>query len=752
MDTGIGKEGYSIIGQGRIDEILSSKAEDRRKVFEEAAGIVKYKTRKEEAERKLQRTEENLLRLSDIIDELQRQVGPLSEQSEVAKAYMKMRDELKRLELSIFVESLERLGIQKNSIQGKIKECRKQVYDKTNTVNRYEADYLGLETRVQQLEEELKEVQERLFNSLNTAEKKEGEIKVFRQRIQGENEGINMLKKEIARIEQETMALEQERQKRMREMQGLKKELEDKKGIIEAFQVKLDAIGVLVGKDEEKVEEIKAGIIENLNRIAELSSRANGLKTLNDTIFNRKIQLLEEMQSNDVRIEGISKEREDLNKKLVCLEKQLRESARKRDILAGKLNGLKQKRLQLEQKQKNLMEELGSEKSKLALLQQMEREYEGYSRSVKAVLEACGKNKKLTRGIIGAVAGQIDVRPGLEKAIETALGHSLQSIVTNTEEDAKAAIEYLKRNNLGRATFLPVSSIKPRNLSRDEEEALKMEGCIGKASSLVNCPDRLRDILDNLLGRVVVVDCLDSGIRMARAYGYRFKIVTSDGDVINAGGSMTGGSSYSKEAGLLQRKGEIQALKRTLDTRADESGRLDNSIRELIKEEQDTDRDMQTRADAYHDIELQRTRISEMLEAKEKELEDKEYKKLQLEAEKLTLESDYLETQKEIEKILKTIKEKEDANRSMEGEIKNLQRLSSEKKQDRDNIMQQITAQKVETARIAQKLEDVQSGFQRAVSMLQKARMSIIDREKEIEINRKTYLSWKTDIHAPPGD
>ena len=251
MDTGIGKEGYSIIGQGRIDEILSSKAEDRRKIFEEAAGIVKYKTRKDEAERKLQRTEENLLRLGDIIDELQRQVGPLYEQSEVAKAYILMRDELKKLELSLFIDSLEKLNRQKTGIQEKIKECRKQVYNKSNMVNRLETEFSSLETKIQQLEEELKEVQERVFRSLNLAEKKEGEVKVLKQRIQGEKENIERHKAEIAETKNETAALEEEKQKRMQEMQDLKKDLEEKKQIIDTFQANLDSIST-VGKTRQR--------------------------------------------------------------------------------------------------------------------------------------------------------------------------------------------------------------------------------------------------------------------------------------------------------------------------------------------------------------------------------------------------------------------------------------------------------------------------------------------------------------------
>jgi chromosome segregation protein len=748
MDTGVGKEGYSIIGQGRIDEILSSKAEDRRKVFEEAAGIVKYKTRKEEAERKMQRTRENLLRLGDIIEELQKQIGPLQIQSEIAKSYIEMRNELKRLELSIFVRSIERLDSQKTKINEDIKESQRMVYDKNVTVNRLEADFHSLETRIQQIEEELKEIQDRIYLRLNLTEKKEGEIKVLVQKIQSENESINMHKKELVRIEHETEGIEEEKQIRNREIQDLKLQLEDKKRIIEAFQANLDSIGVQVGEEEERAEQIKAQIIENLNGISDLSSRANSLKTLNETIYKRKVQLLEELQTAEEQTAGLKHEREELKKRLQGLGRKSEEKTRQRDRHINKLRDLRQQRQGLERKQRSLEERIGSDRSKLVLLKQMEKDHEGYSRSVRGLIEACGSQRSFSKGIIGPVAELINVKPGLEKAIEIALGYSLQSIVTKTEEDAKSAIEFLKSNALGRATFLPVSSIKARYLNKHEEKAMRMKGCIGSAAELVDCPRDVQNIVDNLLGRVIIVDCLDSGIQMARSYKYGFRIVTVDGDVINTGGSMSGGSSYSKEAGLLQRKGEIQKLDGTVDKMAEAIDSLEKSIKTLLDEEQDIDREIQTTAASLHGFELEITRLKEVLEAKDKEMAEKESKILQLESEKTVLETDYYETQSSIEKIYETIKEKETENRDRQEIIKNLQRISSERKQDKEYIAQQITANRVEAARLGQKLEDVQAGFQRAVSILQRMRASVIEREKEIEINKKNILKLENEISS----
>ena len=744
MDTGIGKEGYSIIGQGRIDEILSSKAEDRRKVFEEAAGIVKYKTRKEEAERKLKRTKENLLRLGDIIEELQRQIGPLAEQSRVAKSYMEMRDELKHLELSMFVRNIEGLNRQKNGIEDRSKELQRTINDKTGTLNRFEAETSALELRAMQVEEQLNEIQDKVFKNLNLTEKKEGEIKVLKQRVQGENESIKMHAKELIRIEQDIAIIEDEKRTRESEMQDLKNKLEDKKEIMESFQANLDRIGAQVGEEEERAEEIKAEIIENLNLISEQNSRVNSLRTLNETIYKRKEQLLEEMNNTSTRMEELRDERLELKGRLDTIARDIIEITRRRGMMEQKISSLAVKREGLEREQKKLSGTLGSDKSKLVLLQQMEKEYEGYSRSVRGLIKACGSDKILSNGIIGPVAKLIEVETGLERAIETALGYSLQSIVTNTEEDAKMAIEFLKRNKLGRATFLPVSSIKLRHLSKVEEGALKMEGCMGKASSLVRCPAKVQGIVQNLLGRVIVVDSLDSGIRMARAYKYAFRIVTVDGDVINTGGSMTGGSSHSKDAGLLQRKREIGLLKKAIKNKEETAKGIESALQDLNGEEQDTERRLKDTAEAIHGLELQRIKLSEMTEAKQKEFSEKETKIKQLKTEKLELETDYSDTQNEIDRINETIKEKETENRERQETIKNLQRISSGKKQDRENIQQQITAHRVEAARIGQRLEDVQAGYRRAVSSIQRLRASKIDREKEIEINKKNILKLES--------
>jgi chromosome segregation protein len=746
MDTGVGKEGYSIIGQGRIDEILSTKSEDRRRVFEEAAGIVKYKSRKEEAERKLEKTKENLVRLQDIIEELKRQIEPLREQSEKAKSYLEMRERLKELELNVFIRNIERLNLQKSRITEKIKEYQRIIYDKNNIEANLETALNNLTSRIQQVDDELRETQERLYSRLNLIEKKEGEVRVLNQKIESENEGINLHKKEIERLKEEIEKIIIEKDQKFNDYRELKEKLDEKRGLLEAFQNNLDSIGIQVGEEEEKIEGLKSQIIENMNSISELNSRANSLKTMSDNIYKRNVQIMEEIQTLQKSIEKLEVEYKDLQEKNQGFDKQYNSLTNNLRSLEKQVFKARDELAMLKQRAEKTKNRLRSELSRLDLLKEMDKEYEGYSKSVRGLMEGCKTDKNLARGIIGPVAELIQVKEGLETAIEVALGYSLQNIVTYNEEDAKIAIEHLKKNKLGRATFLPVASIKPRFLSESEQRAVKMKGCIGTASDLVKCAGNIRNVIDSLLGRVVVVDSLDNGIAMARAFGYSFKIVTVDGDVLNPGGSISGGSSYSKETGLLQRKREIEKAEKNINELKRTAAALEESINKLVKEERNRQKEIEDIKASIHKLDIERTRTIETLEARRREIEDKKNKVEVLLKEKIDLESDFQETQKAINEIYMKAKDVEDDNRKKQEQIKALQKINSEKKQDRENILQQITVHKVEAARMGQKLEDLHNNLEASVQYLQKLQLSILEREKEIEINKNNIKQIENQI------
>lgn len=746
MDTGIGKEGYSIIGQGRIDEILSSRAEDRRRVFEEAAGIVKYKARKEDAERKLLRTEENLLRLGDIIEELQKRVGPLARQSELAKSYKSISAELKKLELSMFVKMIDRLDKGKKSTIDRFEDHRLDIDSKIKVKTRLETDISILENKIMQIEEELKNKQENVFKKLNLIETKKGEMNVLRQRIQSEKDNINLHGNELKSIEQDTERAENEKHSIGQSMQNLKEQLEDKNKTIDSFQTNLDHIELQTTKTEERVEALKVEIMKIRDYISEKNNKKNSLIIMNETAYKGKIRLLEEMDIVIARIEELKKESTAYKDKYNVLTEGLTKQSDLKKRLQEKARIHSAKRVELEQKQKKFGDSLNSDKSKLNLLIQMENEHEGYFGSVKALMAACGRDKILSKGIIGPVGELIGVKANLERAVETALGHSLQSIVTDTEGDAKRAIEHLKFNKLGRATFLPINAIKPRCLSNREEGALKMHGSIAPASALIDCSERVRNVIDNLLGRVVVVDSLDNGIKMAKAYGYAFKIVTVDGDVINAGGSITGGSSHRKATGLLQRKRDIKSLEKSIAEGEVSINKLDALSHALYAEEKSINHGLAETAKKCHDLELQRIRLNEMIGTKDKELLEKEAVKSRLETEKLKLERDYYKMQRDIEEIDETLREREIEAKEKQKKVDEFQGEDFKKKQNRENIRQQIMIHKVERAKTEQRLENMEEGFRKILLNIQKLQSSIFNRKERINENENNIKRLEKEI------
>ncbi|MBA1333824.1 MAG: Chromosome partition protein smc [Firmicutes bacterium] len=746
MDTGVGKEGYSIIGQGRIDEILSTKSEDRRKVFEEAAGIVKYKSRKDEAERKLEKTKDNLTRLQDIIEELNRQIEPLQEQSEKAKAYLQMKERLMELELNVFVRNIERLNRQRSQITEKIKEYQRLIYEKNNIGASLEAAFNNLSNRIRQIEDEIQKQQEKLYSDINLIEKKEGETKVLLQKVLGENESIKLHEKEINRLNQEIERMKTEKENRLSEYRELSAVLDEKKKLLDAFQENLDSISMQVGEEEGRVEELKSQIIENMNTISQLNSKADSMKAMNDSIYRRNLQIVEETQSLEGLSSALQRELKELYDKTAALKRDHSKQNEKHRRLENDLKRVRSEILALTQKKDRLSSELKSDFSRLELLKEMEREFEGYSRSVRGLMEGCRSSKELSRGIIGPVAELISVRSGMETAIEVALGPNLQNIITYDEEDAKRAIGYLKSNRLGRATFLPIASIKRRHLDKNEEKALRMKGCIGIASELVDCPENIRGVIDNLLGRVVVVDNLDSGIAMAKSFEYSFRIVTIEGDVLNPGGSISGGSSPSRETGLLHRKREIESIERRIGEKEKGLSSLKEEEKRLAEEEKEILPQIEYARDKIHRLDIERTRLEETIDARKRELEDKAGKIEEIRKEKLDLEIEYQETLNAVNEIQNKVKNYERENRIKQEQVRSLQKGSAEKKQDRENIMQQITVIKIEVAKMSQRLEDMHSSMEQSSLALQNLSLNKLEREKDIEINRNNIKKIENQI------
>ena len=555
MDTGMGREGYSIIGQGRIDEILSAKSTDRREIFEEAAGISKFRHRKEETERKLEHTEDNLVRINDKIAELELQVEPLRAQSEKAKKYLILRDELRVLEISTWLDTLEKLKTDAIKLETDYAIAQQEL-DKAN------ADLEALYAATEQYGEKIR-------NNDMAQETLRADAATLDSQIADEEAQIAVLKTDIAHNDESVARIEQEVRDQSDRAGDLTAQMDAQRAHIE--QLTADAASVEAELDTllEKASELAKGAGDAASEVEALrASEALSLAAAADLraeIAARKSSLHE----MDERKTALHTERESVEAQLAETKKSASENRKALDaaqedadaihnIISGhtmKMQGRVEREKAASEKRVSLTMELNNLDSRIHMLTEMEKEYDGFNKAVKGVMQAAEKN--VLRGVHGPVAGLMTVDKRYAVAVEIALGTGMQNIVVDREEDAKSAINFLKQRDGGRATFLPLTAIRGDEL---REKGLDNEyGFVGVASELVKFDKKYEQIFLNLLGKTVVADDLDCGIAMARKYQNRFRIVTLDGQVINRGGSMTGGS-VSRSAGILSRANELKEL------------------------------------------------------------------------------------------------------------------------------------------------------------------------------------------------
>ena len=562
MDTGIGKDGYSIIGQGKIDEILSNKSEDRRKIFEEAAGIVKYRTRKEESEKKLEQTKLNLLRINDILSEIESNIEPLKLQADKAKKYLDLREELKNIEVGLFLHNISEY---KEKLEKIVEDI--QIVEEQNTAENEKMQNLQdakqkLKNEIDEITAKIEEVQNLSFESTNQIEKINSEIGISKERIQNNQANNERLTNEIAEIKQRIAELEDEQKQKLSKKEDLasnrekfQKELDEKQKELEELTKKLSA-------KELEIEEKKQKIEQDTDKKYEIASEISSIDANVENIEKREKSANAEIQSLTLEIDSARNQKQEMSKAFYEIEAKKNELANSLKEKSDKKETSMQKIKDFDTTLNNLAYETNMKESRLKFLIETEREKEGYTRSVKSLLTACEKDSKLNKGINGVLANLISVDKKYEVAIEMCLGQATQNIVTDTEEDAKKLVEYLRANKLGRASFLPVSSVKGKKLDRIIKNST--EGVIGVASDLVKCDKKYEQIILNLLGRTLIVENMDTAIQMAKLNSYSFRIVTLEGDIISNTGSITGGSIQTKTVNILGRNREIEELEKTL--------------------------------------------------------------------------------------------------------------------------------------------------------------------------------------------
>ena len=559
MDTGMGREGYSIIGQGKIDEILSVRSDDRREVFEEAAGISKYRHRKEESERKLQRTEENLVRINDKITELELQVEPLRKQAETAKKYLVLRDELRTLEISVWLENLQKLKADRLKLQVDFETAQADQKKAQDELDRVYAQAEECSRLLHENDCAAEEKRGRISALESAIGEHESAAAVARTTAQHHAETIERMDREMSESRSRTESLHEQMQvmaRRMEEIDASARTLENEiAALCEEMRGSSDAAAAAAAQ----LEQLRRREAQEVAGAAQAQAELSAITAGSDEIAQRTADLTEELTQSEEKLTQTRREAAQNEKELLSAREEEQAAA---NIIGGhslKMEG-RQRRAKESIEQKNqlsLQEKTISDR--IRLLSEMEKEYEGFSKAVKIVMRAA--EARTLSGIHGPVGNLIHTDKDCSVAIEIALGGALQHIVVDTKNDGKNAIGLLKQRDGGRATFLPLDTIRGRSL---RENGLENEyGFVGIASELVRCDGRYGSVIENLLGATVVVEDLDCGIQMAKRHDNRFRIVTLDGQVINAGGSMTGGS-VSRNAGILSRSGELEQLHKKL--------------------------------------------------------------------------------------------------------------------------------------------------------------------------------------------
>ena len=577
MDTGIGRDGYSIIGQGKIDEILSNKSEDRRHIFEEAAGIVKYRTRKEESEKKLEQTKLNVLRINDIITEIEGNLEPLQQQSDKAKQYLNLKEELKNIEVGLFLYNIEKNKKDLEETSKNEEIMRANLNLEEGKLEKIRIQKEEIKSEIDEITNKIEQMQNIGFESQKQIEQYNSNINVAKNKIQSNKEISERNKAEILELQKKIDGLREDiEQKESRKInlkqnkESFEKELKEKEEELEKLTKKLSS-------KELEIEEIKKRVETSTDRKYEMQAEISKKQANIENYEKRQKQLKQEISSQILEIDRIKIKKEDIEKEFNIIEnnrnkvlKELENNEKQRNEITIKLK-------QFDEQINNLTNELRMKTSRHNFLVETEKEKEGYIKSVKQLLLDCEKNKELNKGMYGVIANLIAVPKEYETAIEMALGASLQNIVTETEQDAKKLIEYLRANNLGRASFLPISSVKGKKL-----EAIKGKkvGVIGIASDLINFDKKYEQIILNLLGRTVIVDNMQNAINLSKENNNTFRIITLEGDIINVSGSMTGGSIAKKTVNILGRSKEIEQLKQEIE-------KIKNKIEKIEKERQE---------------------------------------------------------------------------------------------------------------------------------------------------------------------
>ena len=742
MDTGIGKDGYSIIGQGKIEEILSNKSEDRRHIFEEAAGIVKYRTRKADSEKKLEQTKLNLLRINDIISEIENNIEPLKNQSEKAKKFLNLREELKNVEVGLFLYNIENFKNQIDDILENIEILETNQVRENENLNELQVKKEELKEQVDSLIEKIEETQNLGFEGNQKREQYNSEIGVLTERLSNNKENYERYAFEIEDLEKQNKELEKEQNQKLEKKNNLFTNKEKFEKELKEKEEELAKYSKTLSEKELEIENKKQIVQKNIDDKYEIVGEVNTEKANYENLEKREKSLKNEIQETISELDSTRTNKEESSKSFYELEKSKNSINNNLLKIKSEKDVSSQKLKDYDTKINTYQSEYRIKESRYKFLVETEKEKEGYAKSVKSLIEATEKDSSLAKGVHGVLANLISVDKKYELAIEMTLGASIQNIVTDTEEEAKKLVNYLRDNNLGRASFLPISSVKGQKVSGINTS--KVDGIIGIASDLIKTDKKYNEIILSLLGRTVIVEDINSAIKLARQNSYKFKIVTLKGDVINPSGAISGGSVATKTASILGRGKEIKALEKELfeikskiEKLQAEKEKYENSISSLLEKFEEKQK------------EAQELEIVYATEKQKIDTIDSEIEKLDSKLSKLRIDLDNIKNEKE-ENILKQkeltekVSKMDEENASLNIVIEEFTKLNKDNQKYIDDLNFDITNLKISVSSFDESEMSINEIMDRITSEMDKNTLSIQNkksaREKIIVDNQELDL------------
>ena len=730
MDTGIGKDGYSIIGQGKIDEILSNKSEDRRHIFEEASGIVKYRVRKQESEKKLEHTKLNLLRINDILSEIEANIEPLKGQAEKAKKYLNLKEELKNIEIGLFLYNIEKY---KESLSEIVKDeeiYKTQCEEEEQKLERIKQLKEELKMQIDEITNQIEEMSNLGFASQKEIEMLNSDINVAETRIHNNKENKERFEKEIEELISKKQELEEEMKQREEKKVNLKQNKEKFEKELKEKEEELAKITQKLSSKELEIEEYKQQVEKNTDQKYEIQAQIKTLEVNCENDQKRQNQIKTEIASYISELDSTRLQKEEIAKQFYEIDSKRNKILKSMEEIATVKEEADKKIEQYQNTIHSYQNEMRIKESKLKFLIETEKEKEGYIKSVKSLLKDCENIKELGKGMHGVLANIIEVPEKYQTAIEMCLGASLQNIVTETEQDAKKLVEHLRKNNLGRASFLPISSVKGKKIDKIKSQE---EGLIGIASDLIKFEKKYEQIVINLLGRTVIVDNMDTAIKVAKQNGYSFRIITLEGDVINSSGGITGGSVTKKTVNILGRGREIEKLEKEIkeikvkiETLEKEKQEYETSIQETLENSTSLEKELQ-------EIDINYATEKQKVVAIDENIEKAQSRLNKLKEEQETLENQKKEASDKKQELEKQIQELTEETEKLTAIISEFAKLNQDNQKYVDDLNYDITNLKISVSSFDESESSIQEMQERINQEIENADKSIRNKKEQIE-------------------